>query len=86
MVLKRYDQGSWRVGLLYCLNLLKEPDKSKDKAECKTTDSRAMGLVAPWYHKGRTFMELSILCSYGGRALVMKGVEEVKNAEANSKY
>ncbi|RRT76582.1 hypothetical protein B296_00009858 [Ensete ventricosum] len=53
---------------------------------CEATDSRAMSLVAPWYRRGRTSVELSILCSHGGRALVVKGAEEVKNAEANSKY
>ncbi|RWW80961.1 hypothetical protein BHE74_00010672 [Ensete ventricosum] len=63
-----------------------EHGKSKDKVECEATDSRAMGLVAPWYRRGRTSVELSILCSHGGRALVVKGAEEVKNAEANSKY
>ncbi|RWV77542.1 hypothetical protein GW17_00061613 [Ensete ventricosum] len=65
---------------------LREPDKSGDKAKCKTTDSRAMGLVAPCYRRGETFVEPSILCSHGERALVVKGAEEVENAEANSKY
>ncbi|RRT42111.1 hypothetical protein B296_00011276 [Ensete ventricosum] len=45
-----------------------------------------MGLATPWYRKGGTSMESSIPCSHGGRALVVKGVEEVKNAKANSKY
>ncbi|RWW11134.1 hypothetical protein GW17_00025279 [Ensete ventricosum] len=53
---------------------------------CKATDSRAMGLAAPWYRKGGTSVGSSIPCSHGGRALVVKGVEEVENAEANSKY
>ncbi|RZS03445.1 hypothetical protein BHM03_00033627, partial [Ensete ventricosum] len=53
---------------------------------CKSTDSRAMGLAAPWYRKGGTSVESSISCSHGGRALVMKGTEEVENAKANSKY
>ncbi|RRT55071.1 hypothetical protein B296_00038763 [Ensete ventricosum] len=53
---------------------------------CKATDSGVMGLAAPWYHRGRTFMESSIPCSHGGRALVVKGAEEVENAEINSKY
>ncbi|RRT57209.1 hypothetical protein B296_00001624 [Ensete ventricosum] len=47
---------------------LREPAKSKDKAE------------------GRTSVESSIPCSHGGRALVVKGAEEVENAKANSKY
>ncbi|RZS07321.1 hypothetical protein BHM03_00038142 [Ensete ventricosum] len=47
---------------------LREPDKSEDKAE------------------GRTSVESSIPCSHGGRALVVKGIEEVENIEANSKY
>ncbi|RZR81759.1 hypothetical protein BHM03_00008054 [Ensete ventricosum] len=51
---------------------------------CKVTDSSAMGLTAPWYRRGETFMESSIPYSQGGRALVVKGTEEVKNAEANS--
>ncbi|RRT63059.1 hypothetical protein B296_00043003 [Ensete ventricosum] len=53
---------------------------------CKTTDSRAMGSAAPWYRKGGTFVESSIPYSHGGRALVVKGAEEVENAKANSKY
>ncbi|RZS04680.1 hypothetical protein BHM03_00035050 [Ensete ventricosum] len=28
---------------------LREPGKSEDKAECNSTDKRAMGLAAPWY-------------------------------------
>ncbi|RRT34743.1 hypothetical protein B296_00040526 [Ensete ventricosum] len=65
---------------------LREPDKSEDKVECKTTDSRAMGLAAPWYRRGETSVESSISCSHGGRALVVTGAEEVENAETNSKY
>ncbi|RZS14483.1 hypothetical protein BHM03_00046175 [Ensete ventricosum] len=53
---------------------------------CKSTNSRAMGLAALWYHRGGTSVESSIRCSYGGRALVIKGAEEVENAKANSKY
>ncbi|RWV92698.1 hypothetical protein GW17_00044900 [Ensete ventricosum] len=52
---------------------------------CKSTDSRTMGLAAPWYHRGGTSVESSIPCSHGGRALVVKGAEEVENAKANSK-
>ncbi|RWW71280.1 hypothetical protein BHE74_00021006 [Ensete ventricosum] len=69
---------------------LREPGKSEDKAEkgrkCKATDSRAMGLAAPWYRKGGTYVESSTPYSHGGRALVVKGAEEVENAEVNSKY
>ncbi|RWW34999.1 hypothetical protein GW17_00000214 [Ensete ventricosum] len=36
--------------------------------------------------QGGTSMESSIPCSHGGRALVVKGAEEVENTEANSKY
>ncbi|RRT35599.1 hypothetical protein B296_00051125 [Ensete ventricosum] len=64
---------------------LREPGKSEDKAECKATDSRAMGLAAPWYRRGGTSMESSIPCSHGERALVVKGAKEVENAKANSK-
>ncbi|RZS26181.1 hypothetical protein BHM03_00059489 [Ensete ventricosum] len=45
-----------------------------------------MGLVAPWYRRGGTSVESSIPCSHGGTTLVVKGVEEVENAKANSKY
>ncbi|RWV96513.1 hypothetical protein GW17_00040766 [Ensete ventricosum] len=51
---------------------LRESDKSEDKAD-------AMG-------RGGTSVESSIPCSHEGRALVIKGVEEVENADANSKY
>ncbi|RRT61652.1 hypothetical protein B296_00044038 [Ensete ventricosum] len=53
---------------------------------CKTTDSRAMGSAAPWYCRGGTSVESSIPRSHGGRALVIKEVEEVENVEANSSY
>ncbi|RRT37886.1 hypothetical protein B296_00039185 [Ensete ventricosum] len=53
---------------------------------CKATDSWAMGLAAPWYHRGGTSVESSISCSHGGRALVVKEAEEVENAKAKSKY
>ncbi|RRT66924.1 hypothetical protein B296_00008625 [Ensete ventricosum] len=38
------------------------------------------------YRSGRTYVESSIPCSHGGRALVVKGAEEVENAKANFKY
>ncbi|RWW46641.1 hypothetical protein BHE74_00047416 [Ensete ventricosum] len=53
---------------------------------CKATDSRAMGLAAPWYRRGGTSVESSIPCSHGGRALVVKEAKEVENAKANFKY
>ncbi|RRT38059.1 hypothetical protein B296_00042984 [Ensete ventricosum] len=56
------------------------------RCKCKTTDSRAMGLATPWYRRGGTSVESSIPCSYGGRALVVKGAEEVENTKANSRY
>ncbi|RZR94786.1 hypothetical protein BHM03_00023535 [Ensete ventricosum] len=59
---------------------------AKEGCRGKATDSRAMGLASPWYHRGGTFMESLIPCSHRGRALVIKGAEEVENAKANSKY
>ncbi|RWW06301.1 hypothetical protein GW17_00030379 [Ensete ventricosum] len=53
---------------------------------CKATDSRAMGLAAPWYRRGGTSVESLIPCSHRERALVINGVEELENAEANSRY
>ncbi|RWW64938.1 hypothetical protein BHE74_00027800 [Ensete ventricosum] len=97
-IMQRYDQELLgaplccmigAAGELDCFSAhirLREPDKSEDKAECKSTDSRAMGLAAPWYRRGGTSVESSIPCSHGGRALVVKGAEEVENAKANSKY
>ncbi|RRT64178.1 hypothetical protein B296_00010926 [Ensete ventricosum] len=78
-----------KAGELDCFSAhirLREPDKSKDKAEFKTTDSRAMGLAAPWYHRSGTSVESSIPCSHRGRVLVVKGAKEVENVKANSKY
>ncbi|RRT52509.1 hypothetical protein B296_00050412 [Ensete ventricosum] len=49
-------------------------------------DSSAMGMAAPWYRIGETSVELSIPCSHGGRALVVKGAEKGENVETNSKY
>ncbi|RWW87597.1 hypothetical protein BHE74_00003570 [Ensete ventricosum] len=54
--------------------------------KCKVTDSRGMGLATPWYRRGGTSIESSIPCSHGGRAFIVKGVEEVESVEANSKY
>ncbi|RWW29475.1 hypothetical protein GW17_00005999 [Ensete ventricosum] len=84
LIIQRYGRSDWDYFSAHIR--LREPDKSKDKAECKVTDSRAMGLAAPWYCRGGTSVESSILCSHGGRALVVKGAEEVENAWANSKY
>ncbi|RRT77732.1 hypothetical protein B296_00008420 [Ensete ventricosum] len=53
---------------------------------CKATDSRVMGLVAPWYHRDGTSVESSIPCSHGRRALIVKEAEEVDNTKTNSKY
>ncbi|RWW60128.1 hypothetical protein BHE74_00032896 [Ensete ventricosum] len=38
------------------------------------------------WRRGGTSVESSIPCSHGGRALVVKGAEEVENSKANSKY
>ncbi|RRT32886.1 hypothetical protein B296_00005990 [Ensete ventricosum] len=64
---------------------LREPSKSEDKAECKATDSRVMGLAAPLYHRGGTSVESSIPCSQGGRALVVKGAEEECSTKEQSR-
>ncbi|RRT34229.1 hypothetical protein B296_00031761 [Ensete ventricosum] len=71
------------VGELDCSSTyihLREIDKSEDKAECKAMDSRAMGLAIPWYHRGRTSVESLIPYSHEGRALIVKGAEEMENA------
>ncbi|RWW30604.1 hypothetical protein GW17_00004814 [Ensete ventricosum] len=63
---------------------LSELDNSEDKTKCKTTNSSVMGLVTLWYPRDKTSVESSLPCSYGGRALVVKGAEEVENTEINS--
>ncbi|RWV77486.1 hypothetical protein GW17_00061669 [Ensete ventricosum] len=45
-----------------------------------------MGLAVPWYRRDGTSVESPIPYSHGGRALVVKGAEEVENAKANFKY
>ncbi|RRT68016.1 hypothetical protein B296_00006911 [Ensete ventricosum] len=59
---------------------------ARKRRRCEATDNRAMGLVVPWYRKDGTSVESSTPCSHRRRALVIKGVEEVENAKANSKY
>ncbi|RWW68333.1 hypothetical protein BHE74_00024154 [Ensete ventricosum] len=59
---------------------------ARKEHRCEATYSRAMGLAAPWYRRDGTSVEALIPCSHGGRALVAKGVEEVENPKANSKY
>ncbi|RWV98417.1 hypothetical protein GW17_00038737 [Ensete ventricosum] len=34
----------------------------RKRCRCKSTDSRAMGLAAPWYRRGGTSVESSIPC------------------------
>ncbi|RRT83707.1 hypothetical protein B296_00003956 [Ensete ventricosum] len=53
---------------------------------CEAMDSSAKGLAAPWCRRCGTFVESLFPCFYGGRPLVVKGVEEIENAETNSKY
>ncbi|RRT66229.1 hypothetical protein B296_00039364 [Ensete ventricosum] len=53
---------------------------------CKATDSRAMGLTTPWFRRGRTSVESSIPCSYGGRVLVVKGGREGGEYRVKLKY
>ncbi|RWW00807.1 hypothetical protein GW17_00036199 [Ensete ventricosum] len=53
--------------------------------EQRDADARQR-IVTPWNRRGETSMKSSIPCSHRGRALVVKGTEDVENAEANSKY
>ncbi|RZS11865.1 hypothetical protein BHM03_00043238 [Ensete ventricosum] len=84
LIIQRYDRSGWRVGLLQCSHLLKGAQQVRGQG--RAMDSRAMGLATPWYRRGGTSIESSIPCSHGGRALVVKGAEEVENTKANSKY
>ncbi|RRT59980.1 hypothetical protein B296_00037822 [Ensete ventricosum] len=84
LIIQRYDWSGWRVGLFKCSHSLKGAQQVR--GQIRAMDSRAMGLAAPWYRIGGTSVESSIPCSHGGRALVVKGAEEVENAKANSRY
>ncbi|RZR93022.1 hypothetical protein BHM03_00021418 [Ensete ventricosum] len=48
--------------------------------------SVSSGLALEDKAEGGTSVESSIPCSHGGRGLVVKGVEQVENTDANSKY
>ncbi|RWV99142.1 hypothetical protein BHE74_00020868 [Ensete ventricosum] len=54
--------------------------------KCKATDCSEWAWQRHDTCKGETSMESSIPCSHGGRALVVKGTEEMENAKVNSKY
>ncbi|RRT67201.1 hypothetical protein B296_00002702 [Ensete ventricosum] len=53
---------------------------------CKATDCSEWAWQRHGTRKGETSMESSIPCSHEGRALVVKGTEEMENAKVNSKY
>ncbi|CAL9779714.1 unnamed protein product, partial [Musa acuminata subsp. burmannicoides] len=44
-------------------------DREEKGCRCEATDSRAMGMAAPWYRRGGTSVKSLIPCSHGGRAL-----------------
>ncbi|RWV86667.1 hypothetical protein GW17_00051408 [Ensete ventricosum] len=47
LIIQRYDQSGWRVGLLQCYIRLREPDKLEDKAEGKEATTSPEGLSYP---------------------------------------
>ncbi|RWW55336.1 hypothetical protein BHE74_00038026 [Ensete ventricosum] len=53
--------------------------------EERNVDARQR-ILGPWAWQRHATVEVGLPCSYGGRALIVKGIEEVENAEANSKY
>ncbi|RWW13113.1 hypothetical protein GW17_00023191 [Ensete ventricosum] len=53
--------------------------------EERNVDARQR-ILGPWAWQHHATVEVGLPCSYGGRALIVKGIEEVENAEANSKY
>ncbi|RRT49595.1 hypothetical protein B296_00052291 [Ensete ventricosum] len=76
-----------------------EPDKSEDNSMLQCHRGGSIGPDADarqWIYchglgnamvpQRRDFLESSIPCYHGGRALVVKGVEKIENIEANSKY
>ncbi|RRT31771.1 hypothetical protein B296_00045977 [Ensete ventricosum] len=48
LIMQRYDQSGWRIGLLQCL---REPDKSEDKTESEF-DYSTMAVESDWEPKG----------------------------------
>ncbi|RRT38948.1 hypothetical protein B296_00048009, partial [Ensete ventricosum] len=54
---------------------------TKKGHRCETIDSKVMGMAAPWYHRGKTFLVLM-----ERERLIVKGAEEIENVEANYKY
>ncbi|RRT62723.1 hypothetical protein B296_00018334 [Ensete ventricosum] len=102
LIIQRYDQSDWRVGLFQCLYSFKGARQVRGQARLpkskasviKEVDSEErhnaieadLLIAKKGTQRGETSVESSIPCSHGGRALVVKGAEEVENAEANSKY
>ncbi|RZS25242.1 hypothetical protein BHM03_00058413 [Ensete ventricosum] len=60
--------------------------KAKRRLERRWTRRSATVPQRRIYRLGGTSVESSIPCSHGGRALIVKGAEEVENAKATSKY
>ncbi|RRT35700.1 hypothetical protein B296_00048843 [Ensete ventricosum] len=87
---KSKDKAEWSKGARKRRRVQRDSATPKKKRQSerryKTTYSKVIGLATLWYRRGNTSVESSIPCSHGGRALVVRGVEEVENAEANSKY
>ncbi|RWW76698.1 hypothetical protein BHE74_00015196 [Ensete ventricosum] len=95
LIILRYDRSSWRVGLLQCSHSLKGTRRVRGQSRVVERGEEAttspVGLNYPKVKhrlemRGETSVESPIPCSHRGRALVVKGAEEVENAKANSKY
>ncbi|RWW10631.1 hypothetical protein GW17_00025818 [Ensete ventricosum] len=57
----------------------------RKRCRCKVTDSRVLGLAAPWYRRDMTSVESSIPCSHGVRSFsLLKGSIRINKDQPNS--
>ncbi|RWW58381.1 hypothetical protein BHE74_00034761 [Ensete ventricosum] len=87
---RRRSQLPWKFNTLLDLEGCSGDCIGEKSSETQLPKSKA-SLERRWTRKsttvtGEIFVESLIPCSHGGRALVVKGAEEVENAKTNSKY
>ncbi|RZS27753.1 hypothetical protein BHM03_00061274, partial [Ensete ventricosum] len=89
LIIQRYDRSDWRVGLLQYLYSPKGARGRPTNHEERDADARQQ-IVGPWAGSVMVpqrwdFCGVINPLLFEGRALVIKGANEVENAEANSK-
>ncbi|RZS23134.1 hypothetical protein BHM03_00055995 [Ensete ventricosum] len=89
LIIQRYDQSGWRVGLLHCSHSFKgaQQVRGQDRVLKQVVERGEEAMTSPEglnYPKVKrqleirdgTSMESSIPCSHGGKEFVVKGAEE----------